>query len=136
MQDYISISSENEENSLTHHGVKGMKWGVRKQRKSSSGSTKTKKNGKSKRYTKYNTLYKESKNKARIRSLGSMALGVGVRVATLSAATALGAAAMPAVLASYGAWGATYATAYRISGGASYNKQAKTYKKLRNSSKK
>ena len=40
MQDYISISSDNEEDSLTHHGVKGMKWGRRKQRTSSSRSSK------------------------------------------------------------------------------------------------
>lgn len=36
MNGYISISSDNEENSLTHHGVKGMKWGRRKDRRSSS----------------------------------------------------------------------------------------------------
>lgn len=42
MKDYISISSDEGEASLTHHGVKGMKWGRRKDRRSSSGSSRKK----------------------------------------------------------------------------------------------
>lgn len=43
MKDYISVSSDSEENSLTHHGVKGMKWGRRKKRPTSGKSLNKKK---------------------------------------------------------------------------------------------
>lgn len=169
----------NQEDYLCHHGIKGMKWGRRKDRSNHSGSSKkeakksTMKSYRSdkgpKRFKAVNAAnsaarsfyraqrandfgdYKKASNKQQLkearltesqikngryrvararsikRNIASIGVGVGVGVASASAITATGGAALPAILASVGASGATTAIGHFKSGAHYYGKQRRAY---------
>lgn len=140
---------------LAHHGVKGMKWGRRKQRVTENKAarahfkterTKTSSNKWQKAYQKKNlneaklnsTEVKQGRYRvARARNIkrnaASLTIGaiVGSRAASIAGATAFltGGAAIPAILAAGGATTlATAMAARKITGASYYGKQKKAYK--------
>lgn len=146
---------------LYHHGVKGMKWGVRKQRRTENSAARahfktenskvtSKKYQKASRKKSLNEAklsstevkkgrYRVAKVRAIKRNAASITLGAltGSRAAAagLGVAVATGGAAIPAMLAAGGTVGlATAIGAHYATGAHYYGKQRKAYKKgLKNS---
>lgn len=66
-----------ENNELTHHGIKGQKWGVRRYRNSDGSLTEAGK----KRYNSSNNADEPSRAKKIAKTVGAAALGIGVSYA-------------------------------------------------------
>lgn len=141
-----------QEDYLCHHGVKGMKWGRRKDRRAANSAARAHykadrtsdfnkyKKSTSKRDRKEGNLnesqiksgrYRVARARSIKRNVASVAIGSLAGAGTLAAVAATGGAALPGILAAVGSTSATSAIAHFKTGAHYYGKQRKSYKKYK-----
>lgn len=141
------------EDYLCHHGVKGMKWGRRKDRRAAnsaarahykadrtrnfnqyrkSTSKRDRKEGRLNESQIKNGRYRIARARSIKRNVASVAIGSLAGTGAAAAVAATGGAALPGILAAVGATSATTAAAHFGTGAHYYGKQRKSYKKYKN----
>lgn len=140
------------EDYLCHHGVKGMKWGRRKDRRAANSAArahfKADRTGNFNKYKKStskrdrkegrlsesqikNARYRIAKARSIKRNAASVAIGSLAGAGAMAAVAATGGAALPGILAAVGATSATSTVAHFKTGAHYYGKQRKSYKKYK-----